>query len=50
VVNNGKGIFYHTKDSWKGNTYDGEWKDDNKHVKGIYYHGEIYDEEFQDCM
>ena len=33
---NGKGIFIWSNEYSKGHTYQGEWKDDKMHGKGLY--------------
>jgi len=45
---NGKGKMTWTADPSKGDIYEGEWKDDNMHGKGIYkFHGgKIYSGEW----
>ena len=34
----GKGIFYFNSGQWKGDRYEGEYKNDKKEGKGIYYY------------
>ena len=47
---NGKGIYYYNVPPFKGDKYDGDWKDGNKHGKGIYYdaNGNKYDGDWKD--
>ena len=33
----GKGIFYFNNEPWKGDKYEGDWKNDKRTGKGIYY-------------
>ena len=45
----GKGVYTFANDPWKGNKYDGEWKNGKKEGKGVYTfsNGEKYDGEWK---